>query len=345
MKKTAQKLVIGFFALIVFACSGIFISLHQTHAQTVDQKITIVPPSIAFSVRPGDKKEGILKVKNEGDNTISFKANVQDFIVDDTKGTPDFVPQGSFAKQFSASAWIGVVPDSFTIAPHSTITLNYYLQVPLNARPGGHYAGILYQPTQTLGGSKDTGPAVQAQLGTLFSLDVAGPIHEEADITKFMAEHGFYEYGPVSLLTEVKNLGDLHIKPLANITITDMLGRRVGVIPLDQHNIFPLAARDFVNVFGNKWMFGPFTAKLVGSYGRDGNLPLTASFTFWVFPWKVMVVIILLIVAAVMGYFYWKRKQKGPKEPVHNATQTSTQPAPQQPVAPTQTKPAETPKE
>ena len=330
MKKTAQKLVVTTAALSVFVLSGVFVYLHQTHAQTVNQKITIVPPSVEYSINPGDKKEGILKVENESDQPITFKVNVQDFVVDDTKGTPDFVPQGTFAKQFSAAAWIGVVPDSFTVGAHDKITLNYYLQVPLNARPGGHYAGVLYQPVSALGGGKDTGPAVQAQLGSLFSLDVSGPIHEQADITKFMAEHGFYEYGPVSIITQIKNMGDLHIKPLANITITDMLGRRIAQVPLDQHNIFPLAARDFVNVFGQKWMFGPFTAKLVGTYGRDGNLPLMATVTFWVLPWKLMVVVILLIVAAVMGYLYWKRKQKeGPKEPLHHEAHTEPQPAPE----------------
>ena len=332
MKKTAQKLVLISILLSIFAACGIFVLLKQTHAQTVNQKITIVPPSYDFTVKPGDKKEGVLKVKNEGDQAISFKVNVQDFIVDDTKGTPDFVPQGTFAKQFSASAWIGVVPDSFTVAPHSTMTLNYYLQVPLSARPGGHYAGVLYQPVQSLGGTKDTGPAVQAQLGTLFSLDVAGPIHEQAQVTKFMAEHGFYEYGPVSMLTQIKNMGDLHIKPLANITITDMLGRRIAQIPLDEHNIFPLAARDFVNVFGDKWMFGPFTAKLVGTYGRDGNLPLTATVTFWVIPWKVTIVVILLIVAAIMGYFYWKKKKQGPYHSAENQAKPMHHTNDQQPM-------------
>lgn len=211
--------------------------------------------------------------------------------------------------------------------------------MPLNARPGGHYAGALYQPVTTLSTGKDTGPAVEAQLGTLFSLDVAGPIHEQADVTKFMTEHGFYEYGPVSILTQITNRGDLHIKPLANITITDILGRRIAQIPLDEHNIFPLAARDFVNVFGQKWMFGPFTAKLVGTYGREGNLPLTATVTFWVIPWKVVVVIILLIVAAIMGYFYWRKKKQNshptekPSEPTHS---TVSQPAPQTSETPKQ---------
>lgn len=319
-------------AILFSAVLVVYGIAHTTsaNAQVANRKITIVPPSISLSANPGDSKEGILKVINESDESLSFTASTQDFIVTDTIGTPNFVPQGTFAKQFSAAAWIGVVPDNFTIAPHDSIALHYYMQIPKNARPGGHYAGVLYTPVQSLS-SKTTGPAVQTQIGTLFSVDIAGNIHEEATITKFMAEHGFYEYGPVSILTQIKNLGDLHIKPLASIVITDMLGRRVGVIPLDQHNIFPLAARDYVNIFGQKWMIGPFTATLAGSFGRDGNLPLAASMTFWVFPWKVAIVILLAIVAGILAYFVWKRK-KGPKEPQPEAEQPQHIPVPEQPI-------------
>lgn len=312
MKKTAQKIIrklaIAGLVVSISAVATYFILAHAHAQEVTDRIITIVPPSIEFTVNPGDKKEGILKVINDSNKTLTFTANTQDFIVTDTKGTPDFVPQGTFERQFSASAWIGIIPSTFTVAPHQKAILNYYMQIPRNARPGGHYAGVLYTPTENLGGNS-TGPAVQTQIGTLFSIDVSGPIHEEASVTKFLAEHGFYEYGPVNILTQIRNMGDLHIKPLGAITITDMIGRRVAVIPLDQHNIFPLAARDYVNIFGQKWMIGPFTAKFVASYGRSGSLPLTASMTFWVFPWKVTVVIILLIIAGVLGYKVWKKKQ------------------------------------
>lgn len=335
MKKTAQtiikKSVIAGIVICLSALATYFLLAH-THAQEVNRIITIVPPSESITVNPGDKKEGTLKVINDSNTPLTFTANTQDFIVTDTKGTPDFVPEGSFERQFSAAAWIGVIPGTFTVAPHDKAILHYYLQVPKDARPGGHYAGILYTPSETLG-SKTTGPAVQTQIGTLFSIDVSGPIHEQASITKFLAEHGFYEYGPVNIMTQIKNFGDLHIKPLGTITISDMFGRKLAVIPFDQHNIFPLAARDYINVFGQKWMFGPFTAKFVASYGREGNLPLTASMTFWVFPWKVTVLVVLAIIAAVMGYMVWKKKQQEKSQPPHQPHTEETMPSHDAPKA------------
>lgn len=302
--------------------------LQRVYAQEAQRTITIVPPSEELSLKPGGKAEGVLKVINDSNQPITFTAATQDFIVNDTKGTPDFLAKDTLGKPYSAAAWLGVVPDNFTVAPGQKALLHYYLQVPLNARPGGHYAGILYTPTTTIG-TGSTGPAVQTQIGTLFSIDVAGPIHEEAVVTRFSAENGFSEYGPVNILTQIKNLGDLHIKPAGYMTITDMFGRKLATIPLDEHNIFPQAARDYVNVFGQHWMIGPFTARFAANYGRNDDLTLSATATFWVFPWKVAVIIVLIIIAAVLGWMVWKKRQE-PKEPMHEEKEvTKAEEAPQ----------------
>lgn len=312
LRSMQKKITINLLSVVLVALFILLSSAPKALAQEAQRTITIVPPSEALTVKPGDKAEGVLKVINDSNTSLTFTASTADFIVNDTAGTPDFLPQDTLGKPYSAAAWIGVVPDTFTVAPGQKAILNYYVQVPFNARPGGHYAGVIYTPTSLLG-VKGTGAATQTEIGTLFSIDVAGPIHEQAYVSNFTGQ-GFHEYGPVNVLTQIRNMGDLHIKPLGTITISNMFGQKIATIPLDGHNIFPTAARDYVNVFGQHWMIGPFTAKLVASYGRDGNLPLTATMTFWVFPWKVAVVILLLIIAAVMGYFVWKKRQEAPKE-------------------------------
>lgn len=322
MYKNKYKLLLA----VIFSVLTTYYLLHSTpaaHAQEANNRsLTIVPPSIETQVNPGDKKQGVLKVINNSDTPLTFTASTQDFVVKDTLGTPDFLPKDTLGKPYSAAAWIGVVPDSFTIEPHQTVELQYFLQVPKNSRPGGHYAAVLYTPTKALAGS-GTGPAVQTEIGTLFSLDISGPIHEQAQVTRFAA-NSFQEYGPVYIHTQLLNLGDVDTLPMGTIRITDVLGRQIGVIPLDEHHIFPQAARDYLNIFGQHWMIGPFHAKLLLSYGRNENLPLLAEMTFWVFPWKVAMVILLVIVAIVMGYFVWKRHKKNTQTPPPPAAQTTT---------------------
>ena len=326
MKKINKKTLLGITLAVILVLTG----AKLTQAQ-VQRTITIVPPSIPVNLNPGEKTEGKMKVINDSDTPLTFKATIQDYIVEDGNGTPRILPPDTLDKRYTASAWIGVYPDKFTVEPHQKQELNYYIQVPQDARPGGHYAAVVYTP----GGEavQGTGASVEAKMGTLFLIGVNGNINEQASISKFLANF-FNEYGPVNVLTTIRNAGDLHIKPVGSITVTDLLGRKTTV-NLKENNVFPGGGvRNYENAIGQKWMIGPYTAKLAASYGKNNNLPLTAVVTFWVFPWKIAMLVVLVIVLIVLGIAYLEKgkKQNGPKDQKHEeeTPQTPTeQPAPQ----------------
>lgn len=306
--QSIKKIITTALSLVLLAGLGAIFLLSHAGAQESPRIITIVPPSKEFTFNPGDKAEGELKVINDSGQSLTFNASTQDFIVEDTHGTPTVLPAGTLGKRFSGATWIGIVPAIFTIAPHDKAILHYYIQVPSDARPGGHYAAVVYSPTQTLGVT-GTGAEVQTQLGTLFSLNVNGPITEEAIVTDFSAPH-LQEYGPVHIATEIKNYSDIHIKPKGSIIITNMFGKRVATLPLDEHNVFPMAARDYITVFDKKWMIGRYTAQLLASYGKKNNLPLVATVSFIVFPWKIALLIFLTLVAIGLGWLVWNRRKE-----------------------------------
>ena len=303
-----KKIITTAAALTLLAGLGATFLLNNAGAQESPRILTIDPPSKELHLNPGDKTEGVLKLINDGSTEITLTVSAQDFIVEDTHGTPTVLPAGTLSKRFSGAAWIGLIPSTFTVPAHQIQSIHYYIQVPPDARPGGHYAAIVYSPTKAIGVA-GTGASVQTQLGTLFSLDVNGPITEEAIVSQFTANK-FQESGPVHILTQIKNYSDIHIKPKGSIIITDMFGNRVATLPFTQHNIFPMAALDYVNIFDKPWMIGKYTAHFLASYGEKNNLPLDATFSFIVFPWKVAVLIILILIAAVLGYFVWKRRKE-----------------------------------
>lgn len=294
---------------LLYSASSI-VSPAPAHAQISLRSFTISPATIEQAKDPGSIAEGTLKIINDTDTPLTFDITTNDFFVDNTQGTPNLLPNSTLAKNFSAASWVGIVPDVVTVGPHSSQPLNYYIQIPKDARPGGHYAAVVFTPRANIN-VQGTGTSVQTKIGTLIYLGVNGPISEDATVTQFSAP-GFSEYGPVKVMTQIKNMGDLHIKPQGTITITDMLGRTIATQSLKENNIFPTAARDYVNSFGRQWMLGRFKAVFVASYGQKNNLPLTATIYFWVFPWKVAVVIVLIIVAAVLGMMLWRKKRKGP---------------------------------
>jgi membrane protein implicated in regulation of membrane protease activity len=65
-------------------------------------------------------------------------------------------------------------------------------------------------------------------------------------------------------------------------------------------------------------MIGRYKAVLMGSYGVNNNLPLVASAYFWVFPWRMAIVVVLTVIALILVTLYLrkrtKRGSKGPKK-------------------------------
>lgn len=311
MNKLPKKIL----ASVLITTALVFVVSSYALAQTV-RTLTIIPPSFSVSLDPGKTTEGEMKIVNDSSEEVTFEVDIQDFIVVDTTGTPNLLPPNTLNNKYSAAAWIGVTPSKFTLAPGKRQTINYYIQLPPDAKPGGHYAAAVYKPiTDTDSGT--TGSIVNAQLGTLFSIAVSGPITERAEVTRFQTA-GFHEYGPVKIITQIKNFGDLHISPKGTVSITGLLGKTTTQ-DLKEQNIFPGGvARDYENTIGEGFMFGRYKAVLLASYGVNNNLPLSSTFYFWVFPWRLVVVLILLVLTLVLGVIFWrKRKHKRSQKPEH----------------------------
>jgi hypothetical protein len=301
-----RKLAIILTLTIVFSIVGI------ATAQELQRTYTVINPQILVNLDPGKTTEGTTKVVNDSNVPLTFNLTVQDFTVTNNLGTPNIVQKGILNNKYSASNWITISPRVFTLKPQEKQIVNYYIQVPADARPGGHYAAIVYAPLspQQTGA---TGGIVNSEIGALFYVTVNGPVNESAKVTKFFTNL-FQEYGPVNILTEITNYGDLHITPKGTITVTGLFFNKTQ--NLKESNIFPGGvARQFTNTFGQTLMLGRYKAELLASYGKNNNLPLMATLYFWIIPWRLIIVLVLLILAGYLSYKYWrKRKDKKTKE-------------------------------
>lgn len=311
-------------ALVNFVILGsLLLTAKLLFAQETSSKvITISPPTVNQELDPGEIAEGTLRVINDSDTAITFKAITRDFIVEDTKGTPVILSNDVLSKKYSAASWLAVIPDSFTIAPGQSQQLAYYLQIPLDAKPGGRYTAVMYEPQERTV-VPGTGTGVETHLGSLFYVRVKGDIVENAEVKEFGAS-GFSEYGPVKLTTEIKNNSGIHIRPKGSITVKNMLGQVVETQTLPEHNIFPEVSRVFENSFGKKYMFGRYTATLTATYGINNNLPLVATAGFIVLPWKIAGLAALGIIAVVLLIIYMGRKKQRKHEETPQAPQVPT---------------------
>jgi hypothetical protein len=321
--------------LYTAVAAGLILSAKIIFAQEQPQQRSIIisPPSVERTEDPGTTGEGILKITNNSATQLTFKAFVRDFVVDNPDGIPHVLIGNTLSTKYSASAWIGVSPNSFTLAPGKTQELSYYLQIPKDARPGGHYAAVMYEPQEALG-AQGTGAGVETHIGSLFYIHVKGNIVENASVKSFSANN-FQEYGPVTIKTQIANSSDTDIKPQGTITVKNILGQVAYSQPLEEHNIYPEAVRNFQNTLGHKFMFGPYTAELKATYGEAYNHTLFASLTFFILPWKIVALVLLAIIVIVLLFIWLRRKKKKtpPPPPVTQAppVATDTQ-VPQQPA-------------
>ncbi len=301
LKISLPAILISFF--LVFLTQ---LALAQT---TPTRSIVISPPTIEHALNPGEKAEGILKITNNGNTDLAFGANIHDFIVEDKNGTPTILTTDKLSEKYSGASWIAVTPKTFTVSAQGTKEINYYLQVPLDAAPGGRYAAAIYEPVDIIK-VEGTGAGVNTQLGSLFYITVAGPVTESAQVELFSAP-SFSEYPPVKIFTEISNNSDVHVKPSGNIVIKNMFGQEIARQTFSGGNIFPEATLRYANEFfsDSNFKIGRYTAELSAIYGQDNNLPLFATLSFIIFPWKVALVLVLIASIAVVAYLLFKRKK------------------------------------
>lgn len=292
------------FILIALLTTYYLLPTTAASAQAL-QSITVSPPTTELTLSPGQQSERTLSVINSSQHPLVLTTTLQDFVVHDSSGIPEFLSPNLLDNRRAAASWITLHSNTVTVLPQQSQTISYTINVPLDARPGGHYAAILLHPQTP--SVVATGASVETQIASLLSLTVTGTIKEEAFITEF-STNSLQEYGPIKTTLKIKNDGDVHIKPVGQIVIRDMLGRTVDTQQIETHNIFPDASRSFQNTLGSTWMVGRFEARFTGSYGRT-NAPFTATVSFWIFPWKANMIIALLIVALILAIIYVKRQK------------------------------------
>ncbi|MFA5128969.1 MAG: hypothetical protein WC445_03330 [Patescibacteria group bacterium] len=304
-------------AALIFALAPISVSA-----------ITVSPPIIEFDARPGDTIVDTIKLYNETREAQTLTGAVQSFKALNETGAPAFLPP---EESTDLATWLKLDESTVSLAADERKDILFSIAVPLNAEPGGHYAGILWTPggSTTLQGS---GVGVTIKTGTLILVRVAGDITETGRLVSFTADRSSYNYLPANFSFRFENLGNVHLKPVGAIEISNLLGRKVTSLPVngDLSNVLPESIRKFDATWqktevprgASEWQkerenfaWGKYTATLILDYGIDGQ-ETTASLVFWVFPWRVTLfylaialIIILLVVLGIKSYNKWLIKK------------------------------------
>lgn len=256
--------------------------------------LTVGPARQQISLNPGEEAQIAVKFYNQSEMPLSGFVKVNDFVVEDDAGTPRIVEDTSQASpKYSASMWMTLPFDRMTIASNDRTIVQATIKVPQDARPGGRYVALYFEPTTALAEPvTEAGTSITPRIASLLYIRVQGPISENAYISRLFAQ-SFSEYGPINVTAQVTNKGDYHIRPRGIFTLSNFLGT-VEQVNMKEANIFPDALRTFTTSLGSKWMFGKYTIHLAAVYGEK-LLNTEKSITVWVFPWRATLVVLLSI--------------------------------------------------
>ena len=279
-----------------------------SHAQ---QSIPLTggPARQQITIDPGEATSFAVKYYNQSEISLNGVVSVADFVVDSTDGSPRIIDNIDQANpKFTASKWVTLSLDQITIAPNDRIIVSGSLSVPKDARPGGRYVTVYFEPaigTPTSVGADGGATGIAPRIASLLYIRVNGPITENAIISQMFAK-SFYEYGPIEITANIINNGDYHIRPRGTFTLINPLGGVIEQTSLKEVNIFPDALRIFTATVGEKWMMGRYKITLNAFYGEKAQV-IERSVYVWVFPWRVGVIVLLtLIILGIIGRAIYK---------------------------------------
>ncbi len=269
--------------------------------------LTVISPVLEIEGRPGEEVTGLVKVFNETAGPLTISASVEPFAAKDESGQPQYVlPE----EKSAYLKWFTVKQETLTLKSREAAVVPFSVDIAANAIPGGYYAVIFWQPEAAA--ENGTAVGISSQVGTLVFLKVKGELREKGEIVEFdtTAKSDLVFGFPLNFVVRFNNSGNIHVAPAGEIIVRNWLGGKISLpVNAEKKLVLPASVRrfeiawvnvapenffaDFWHKVGLEWKLkaiGPQIATLSLAYGSEGKI--TESFTFWFFPWRLLLLII-----------------------------------------------------
>lgn len=290
---------LGMLALVSVVLSIPFVSV---------KAMTVSPVRIELSGNPGTSVSGVVKVINDEKEAKTLYTSVENFEALGETGTPNFRPGGD-----GLASWIKTEKE-VSVDPGQTKTINFTVQIPSAAEPGGYFAAI-FLGTNPPATNNESQLTIGSRIGSLLLFRVNGNIKENGALLEFGTKNKktFFNALPVNFYYRFQNSGADRVLPKGTLTIKNIFGSQKVLDPNPtQGNVLPKSIRrfelwwqkndssllaspqpenqGFIEAAKYQWhnfAFGPYTAELNLQYGSK-NETATSSFKLFVFPWQLL---------------------------------------------------------
>lgn len=277
--------------------------------------VTVKPAQIEQKVDPGTIKTFTMSVTNLEGKPLVLYPVVRNVTGVDENSHPIFEPIGDGVPH-DVSAWLEYKKDPVTVEPNQTATVEVTARFPQDATPGSHLAGFFFSDKPDTE-AQILGASVGFDVGAMIHFQISGEAVSKAGIRHLSVEHTIYSKPPVEFSVGVENLGNTLVRPVGFIDITNMMGKKVASLPVNETGagVFPKTTREWKAAWGpTETVIGKFTAMVALAVETEsGTDTLTRQVEFWVLPMNIILPTILgfavfLLISYVLLRLYVKKQ-------------------------------------
>jgi hypothetical protein len=292
-----------------------------------DFNIQVSPSPLAVTLTPGQTQTATITIRNFSSHEESLQPSLSGIRVspDSTKVSLHQVLPGNIA------SWMHFSASTVTLGPGATVPLTVTFNTPADV---GFSYSVAIDLTSTGVTQAKGGTGVKPQVVVFALINInRRDAASKMSIAGFAGDKSRYAFLPATFSLTVKNQGNVIGQPTGNIFIQRSYNdtKPIATLPLnaDGRYVLPGISRTFSASWDNgfphyvtgkdgkkhlSWdwkhlsdfRFGKYVAKAVVVYSNGAvDVPLTASYTFWVIPWWLIILTLLAIIIVTMGLVAW----------------------------------------
>lgn len=321
-----------------------------------------INPKKNYTIEPGKTIKDTLVIRNiDKKHKLNLRLRVVDFTYTDKSGAPKLMLDENAPETTWSLRPFMKVPETVTIEPNSSKTVDMSISIPKNQGAGSFYSAIVYSSGS--GGGVDEGTVgLNASGVTLAFVDIPGKVHEDLTLKQLGAFNGantsnadgykFFNFTePLRIGYTLENKGNVAESPNGTITIKPLIGAERQINSINPNGSLALIGqtRTFLSCIKLKKEAADFNGKrseenscvsaglwpniykvkLAIVYGQNGNNnhDIAGSAYFIYAPWWAIAIVVLVL--ALLIYhgrrFYKYAKSKRSKKSYDNKKDKKTE--------------------
>jgi len=289
--------------------------------------LQVSPSPLVATVQPGTDRTLELQIRNTNSSEQTLKMGLRSFTIDNKSGQ---VKLGEEVPN-EVKQMVTFATPTFNLEPGQIFTQKIGIHTDKNKGFSYNFAVTIAQQNPPKGKNGQSAIAGSVAVFTLITVDKPGA-ERKFELSSLSVTKHSYEYLPAEIALKLKNTGNVNVQPTGTVFIQRNTNdtKPLATLPLNDGGgyILPGATRTFSVVWDDgfphyhttqngatptrelswrdgglsKLRFGRYVAKVVAIY-NDGerDTPVMTEVSFWVVPWRIMLIVLAGVVVAIVG--------------------------------------------